>query len=455
MRYLLCILLFSSFCVKAQKIITVAGNGGTGYGGDGGLAISTSIDNNISVICDTKGGFYFVERLGRVLKVNSAGIINTVAGNGTIGFSGDSGLATAAQLNNPLSVALDSIGNLYIADFGNQRIRKVNATTGIITTIAGNGTTGYSGDGGLAKSASLNYPNYICLDKYNNIYIADGFNQRIRKVNAISGTISTVVGNGMAGYSADGGLADTTRINEVNGMCIDTAGDLYIADFLNYRVRKVNVATKIITTVAGNGISGYNGDGIAAISSEINPWSVAISKSGNLYIADWHARIRKVDLGNTGIITTVAGNGTIGFSGDGGLATLAEIYNPEGLALDTCGNLYISDNDNKRIRKVIFDSLCGKPMNVLNSIPENEVVNVYPNPARKDLTLSLSHGEGTYCVMNIIGTEILHGTIKKGNNKIDVSGLCEGVYFIEVGLTPALSHGEGGVIKIVKQFVKE
>ena len=217
-------------------------------------------------------------------------------------------------------MAVDASGNLYIADTGNNRIRKVSAT-GIITTVAGNGSAGYSGDGGPATSAQLDGPEGVAVDGSGNLYIADTCNNRIRKVSA-TGIITTVAGNGSAGYSGDGGPATSAQLSLPAGVAVDGSGNLYIADSGNNRIRKVS-ATGIITTVAGNGSPGYSGDGGPATSAQLNqPAGVAVDASGNLYIADSsNNRIRKVSA--TGIITTVAGNGFDGYSGDGGPATSA------------------------------------------------------------------------------------------------------------------------------------
>ena len=302
------------------------------------------------------------------------GIISTVAGDGVIGGSlDDGGPAISAGLFNPNGVAVDGSGNLYIADIGEARIRKVNAATGIITTLAGNGRSCtvedaygdcYSGDGGPATSAELsdNGPSGVAVDGAGNIFIADTSNQRIRKVSAATGIITTVAGNGysnpsdgVGGYTGDGLLATSAELNNPQGVAVDGSGNLYIADTYNGCIRMVSAATGIITTVAGKGTVGDSGDGGPATSAELfAPASVALDGPGNLYIVDEEAnRVRKVSAA-TGIITTVAGNGTLGdwFSGDGGPATSAELANPYGVALDGSGNLYIADQYNSRIRKV-------------------------------------------------------------------------------------------------------
>jgi len=346
-------------------IITVAGNGIRGYAGDNGPATAASLKDPSGVAVDSAGNLYIADCANnRIRKVTAGtGIITTVAGTGTPGYAGDSGPATAAMLNYARGVALDSAGNLYIADEMNQRIRKVAAGSGIITTIAGNGIPGYEGDNGAATAASLNVPVSMAVDGSGNLYIADFANNRIRKVAAGTGIITTIAGNGTQGYSGDGGAATAASLYSPQGVALDGAGNLYIVDEMNARIRKVAVATGIITTVAGNGTHGYAGDNGSATAASLNsPISIAMDSAGNFHIGDGgNNRIRKVSA-VTGIITTMAGSGAAGYadgsgggggySGDGGPATSGTLYQPHTLAVDNSGNLYIADSENHRIRKV-------------------------------------------------------------------------------------------------------
>jgi len=280
--------------------------------------------------------------------------ILTVAGDSVPGYQGDGGVATAAELNQPRGVALDSAGNIYIADLNNNRIRKVAASTGIITTIAGNGTAGYSGDGGPATSAELNQPYGVAADAAGNIYIADSLNNRIREISASTRIITTVAGNGLYDSSGDGGLATNASLSEPYGVAVDSAGNIYIADTNSCKIRKVTASTGIITNVAGVAFSCfYSGDGGLATGATLAfPYAVAVNSSGNIYIADTeNERIREVNAG-TGIISTVAGNGTQGYGGDGGPATSALLNFPEGVAVDSFGNIYIGEFQNYRLREV-------------------------------------------------------------------------------------------------------
>ena len=310
-------------------ITTVAGTGNNGYGGDGGPATEAAFGRIEGVAFDFIGNLYLADRNERIRKVDTNGIITTIAGNGVRGYEGDGGPATEAKLYRPLSVAADASGNLYIADEGNNCIRKVD-TNGIITTIAGNGIEGYGGDDGPGPLAQLRYPAGVTTDAFGNLYIADQGNNRIRLLKEVfipKGTfdiIITVAGNGTPGYSGDGSPSTEAQLNRPTGVAVDASNNLYIADYLNHRVRKVDT-NSIITTVAGNGTAGYSGDGGSAPEAELNyPLGVAVDGLGNLYISDkYNNCIRRVD--SNGIITTVAGNGDWDYSGDGGPATQAQL----------------------------------------------------------------------------------------------------------------------------------
>ncbi len=336
-------------------ITTIAGNGTAGYAGDGGAATSAELNRTEGVAIDSAGNVYIADwQNNRVRKVDSAtGIITTIAGNGTAGYAGDGGAATSAELKGPTGVAVDSTGNVYIADQANNRIRKVNAGTGVITTVAGTGTAAFSGDGGPATSAAMYSPTDLTLDSAGNLYISDNANARIRKVAAGTGVITTYAGNGTAGFTGDGGAATSADLNQPAGIAIDSAGNLFIADVTNNRIRKVAVGTGVITTYAGNGVAGFAGDGGAATSAKFNtPARLALDKAGDLFIADQsNNRVREI-FQATGIITTIAGDGTAGFSGDGGPGTLAALDAPIGIAIDSSNNFYVSDFYNNRIRRL-------------------------------------------------------------------------------------------------------
>ena len=392
---------------SAGTVTTVAGTGNYGYSGDGVSAVSAWLENPVDVTVDSSGSLYIADRGSNRIRKITSGTISTIAGNGTEGFSGDAGPATAASLSNPMGVAVDSAGNVYIADGDNFRVRKV-APGGIITTIAGNtdllaplgdggpatgafllgpgglamdaagslyvaeayvgrvrkvaagGTistyaggafTGPAGDGGPATAATLSSAAGLAMDSAGNLYIATGHDDRIRKVTP-GGIISTIAGVGSAGFSGDGGPATAANLNDAAGLALDAAGNLYFADRYNHRIRKIDLSGTI-TTVAGNGAASYYGDTGPAIAAAFNqPGGIAFDGSGNLYIADQaNNRIRKID-NTSGIVTTVAGNGTLGCSGDGGPALGAALSGPSDVRIDSTGNLYIVDSGCERIRKV-------------------------------------------------------------------------------------------------------
>ena len=347
--------LFFGLFSSAQVITTVIGNGfgspsSGAYAGDGAQATQAELYWPFSITL-ASGNIYVADTYNRrIRKINNSGIITTIAGGGNAGL-GDGGPATAAGLWNPTQVLFDAPGNLYIVDASHNRIRMVN-TNGIIQTIAGIGTAGFSGDGGQATAASLNGPQYAAFDAGGNLYIADVNNNRIRMLNT-SGIISTVAGTGIAGYNGDGVQATAAELNGPDGVTFDTQGNLYIADYSNNRIRMID-KNGIISTIAGNGRAGYSGDGGQATAAQLNGPNdgIVFDALGNFYIPDaLNNRIRKVN--TLGIISTLAGNGNSGFSGDGGPAIAAELNYPGGVALDSAlCNLYIADLYNNRIRVV-------------------------------------------------------------------------------------------------------
>lgn len=414
------------FCLhtNSQNINTIAGNGTPGYAGDGTAAINGELNMPKGVFVDGSNNVFISDTYNhRIRKVNgSTGIITTIAGNGTNGYSGDGAAAINAELSQPSGVFLDGSGNVFIADAGNNRIRKISASTGIITTIAGTGTAGYTGDGSVATSAELDVPYGVFVGGSGNVFIADFYNYRIRKVNGSTGIITTIAGNGIGTYAGDGAAAINAQINRPKGVFVDGSGNVFIADTDNNRVRKVSASTGIITTVAGNGTYGYAGDGSAATSAELyGPSGVFVDGSGNLLIAEeGNLRIRKVSA-STGIITTIAGNGMQGYAGDGAVATNAELNIPFGVFVDGSNNVFIADTYNNRIRKV--DGTIG-----INDLTNTKTMSIYPNPTSDQFFIYANTTDKLNVdLYDVNGRHVFSKRVSDKSN-IDVTTLNEGVY---------------------------
>jgi YVTN family beta-propeller protein len=395
--------LLSNTSTAAQVVVfpgeigTAAGNGQAGFGGDNGPANLAALNTPYGIIVDAAGNLFIADLYNhRIRKVDAAThVITTIAGLGSAGYSGDGGPAAAAELNQPLGVALDGAGNVYIADADNDVVREIDARTGIITTVAGNGSPGFSGDGGPATDAQLFFPFRVTLDGTGNIYITDSSNA-IRKVDAVTHLITTVAGNGSPGFSGDGGPATEAQLNEPRGVALDAAGNLYIADYFNTRIRKVDAGTKVITTVAGDGQFGNGiGDGGPAVDAHLFfPPAVAVDAAGDLYIADSDSHhVRRVAAAS-GFIDAIAGAPDLGqgldFNGDGLPAPLANLREPDDAAIDGAGNLYVADALNQRIRVV---SAVAAPLNfpqtTVGSVSATQSVTVF-NTGNQPLGIELA-----------------------------------------------------------------
>ena len=424
------------FCI-GQVIITFAGTGYVGYSGDGGAATIAHLNTPSGVAVDRTGNVYITDQNGScVRRVDTTGTITSVAGNsGVSGYSGDGGPATAAKLNWPEGLAVDAAGNIFIADQFNNVIRKVGAATGTITTIAGNNTLiGYSGNGGPATNAALWHPADVGVDRSGNVYFVDQDNSIMRKVDVATGIINTMAGiPDSAGFSGDGGPATSAKLNFPQGISVDSIGNVYIADFYNSRIRKVNAATGIITTVAGNGTGGYSGDGGPATNAELYDASaVAVDDTGNIYISDYYNSIIRKVSGATGIITTIAGNRTAAYCCDCRIATAAEIYYPEGVAVDRKGNVYIADFGNARVRKVTDSFHC--PLLETKKEALLPVLKIFPNPSNGQFYVQFNDsmsGEKAE-IYNIIGEKVYEIEIHSLLTNIDLSYLPAGLYIIEL-----------------------
>lgn len=429
--YHILVILFVTTEVFGQNIYTAAGTGSAGFGGDGGSAKNAQLNNPKSVAIDPNGNLYFTDYNNhRVRKVDQMGVISTFAGTGTQGFSGDGANATAAELDSPFGIAVDQSGNVYISDISNNRIRKVN-TLGIISTFAGTGIAGFNGDGIQANLAQLNNPFGIATDALGNVYIADNFNHRIRKVNT-SGIISTIAGDGISGFNGDGGLAINAKLFNPIAVTCDINGNIYIADYSNNRIRKINTVG-IITTIAGTNISGFGGDGGPALSAYIsNPHDIAIDLAGNLYFADTgNNRIRKMNTQNT-ISTFAGGNGT--FGGDSGPASNSGLLWPSGIVIDQSGNMYIGDAGNNRIREICFTDCLAN----INAHSKNTIlISIAPNPNNGTFTVNTEMEGAKMVLYNSNGQIVFSSDLSLGMNTIFVDNLSVGLYsslfFLENG----------------------
>ena len=379
-------------------ISTLAGNGTWGYQDSPNPAAAMfrnpqgiALDGSVKVA-------YIADSVNNVIRkiVLASGAVSTIAGNGGSGFGGDGGPATGAVLNTPTGVAVDSVGDLYIADQGNNLIRRVDALTQIMSTVAGGGTvaTGADqlGDGGPATSAILYGPQSVTLDPAGNLYIADAFHNLVRLVNAASGTITVVAGGGTSAGTdglGDGGAATSARLSNPSGLALDSAGNLYIADTDYNLIRRVDMATGVITAVAGNGNSGYSGDnGLATAATLSSPQGIVIDAANNMYVADYgNNAIRQISAATQKILT-LAGRGSTGYYGDGGNPTVAFLTNPTSLAVDENGNLYIADYGNNVVREVSYAAVpmtfTGDPIGALS--PSQVVAPI--NIGNETLTLS-------------------------------------------------------------------
>ncbi len=446
-----CLLICCGIAASAQRITTVAGTGGvSGYSGDGGPATAAKLALPQAVTIDVHGNMYISVdgAYPNIRKVDTAGTISSIAGNPfvTRGFSGDGGAATAAQMDDPRGIAVDRKGNVYFFDRNNKRVRKVD-TSGIITTFAGTGSPFSSGDGGPATAAGIGIGSGICLDSDGNIYI--GADNYIRKVDTF-GTITTIAGTGVPGYSGDGGIAATAQIATLNGqIALDKYGNLYVG---STRIRKISAAG-IITTVAGNGTPTYSGDGGAATAAGMNVYGVYPDSIGNIYIADHDPaqRIRKVN--TAGIITTIAGIGSAsvagcGYSGDGGAGTAAKLCRPRILCLGKNNCLYFAEYGNYCVRRLDLNDTVF--VEVPGVVQHDEVISVYPNPAGDGVfklrVTSVTNEPAQITITDAKGSIVQELTTTTNKETNIVLSAATGMYFVHV-------HTRTG--KWVKQLLVE
>ena len=417
--------------INAQGIITtIAGNGITQYIGEGSPATAYSLALPAAVCVDKNGKVYVANNADNLIMTVYHDTLRTIVGDTSLSGSSDSGdghQADSAQLRNPNGLCLDTAGNIYIAEWYNDLIRKVDAHTGIITTICGVSGSGFGGDNGPATAAQLSHPHGICADPANNLYIADYDNQRIRKINLTTGNITTIAGTGANGYSGDNGPATSAALSYPNSVSADTSGNIFFAETGNNTIRRINAATGVITTIAGSGPQGFSPDGTAATSALLNqPNAVFADKYGYIYISDYGNDIIRT-ISPDGLIYTIAGTGAHGYSGDEGRPLDASFRGPTALCTDDSGYIYIADGTASVIRKM-------SPIIVLKVGVKNIAIpsfNIYPNPSTGKFTITPAQDDNaTITIVNTIGQLVFSARGYGKSMTIDLSGHPPGMYFV-------------------------
>jgi len=413
--------------MNAQTVMTIAGNGLPGFSGDTAAAIDAELYGPYGVALDGLGNIYIIDQLNqRIRKIDASGIIITIAGTGTAGYSGDSGLAMNAQINLPRGIAADDSGNVYIADYGNNCIRKVD-NMGYITTIAGTGHPGYTGDNGPAVAAKLNSPSGVAVDNKGNIFIADRSNQVVRKVNS-AGIITTFAGNGIYGYNGDNWPSALLASFEFpTALAVDKMGNVYIADQFNERIRMVDTSG-YISTVWGDGNIGFSPDNDpATLSWMCEPDGVALDSIGDIYVSDeCDHRIRKLEAG-AGAVITIAGNGISGYNGDSASALLTEIGDCKGIASDPSGIVYFADWNNNRVNAITSTLYSPSLQQSISG------VRIYPNPTQGNFTINItsnSNQQAKLVISNVLGETVKIATVATNKDQQVSLNAATGIYFI-------------------------
>jgi trimeric autotransporter adhesin len=446
MKFTFPILLVTAFLfsgtanAQGKKIKTIAGTGIGAFSGDGSASTGAELHAPISVAVDPTGNVYICDRLNnRIRKIFTSGVIVTIAGNGGLGNSGDGSIGTSAEVR-PYGMTLDNSNNVYIADAAYHRIRKVNAS-GIISTFGGTGVLGSTGDGGPVSAATFITPCGMTFDTAGNMYICDGMANVVRKVNK-AGIISRFAGNDTAGFAGDMGLAIEARVDSPYSVAADRKGNVYISDMINNRIRKVD-AMGIISTYAGTGTHGYAGDGGMAVMAELNrPAGLATDTLGNLYFADAdNDVIRKID--TDGVITTVVGNGTPGFGGDLGSVDGCNLHTPFGVAIDKYGEIFIADANNQRIRATYT------PVSVAD-VNAQATIAVYPNPVADMLSVSGIDKNDVITIADIAGRVVSTSvqSTAAADAIVNTAALVPGMYLLRVSNAAGSSKG---VVRLIKE----
>ncbi|GAA4461358.1 hypothetical protein GCM10023093_05870 [Nemorincola caseinilytica] len=432
--------MFSCATHAQQKIKTIAGTGAGDFGGDGFVSTGGRLHSPRDIKLDASGNVYILDYENfRIRRINAAtGIIVTVAGNGVIGYTGDGSIGTSATMW-PTGIAVNRNNELYIADGHSNVIRKLNSL-GIISTVAGVGGIGTNtGNGGPANAATFGLIHGIAFDTANNLYLADAQHHVVRKIDA-AGIISRYAGDDTAGYMGDDGPATTARLDSPYAVVADRAGNVFISDLKAHVVRRVDVTSGIITTYAGNGTAGFSGDGGLAGSAQLSrPAGLAMDTSGNLYIADAdNNRIRMVDA--AGIITTIIGNGTPGFGGDLWYVTGCNLHTPFGVAVNNTGNIYIADALNQRVRQTY--SAVG-----VADVSKGSELEIYPNPATGKCVLSGLAKDETVTIYDLTGRAISTHTAAGAILDLDITSFAPGTYMLRVATAAGSSRSVARLVK--------
>jgi len=416
-NYYLLLFVFSVFTTQAQIITTIAGTGSSGFSGDGGKATEAKLNLPFTITFDKEDNIFIADTYNNsIRKIElKSGIISTVVGTAD--------KSKISEIKTPTGLTFDNFNNLYIADLARLRIRKVNLDKKSSITLVGQKSETEHPN----IDASLAGPFNVIFDKTGNLYISTNEDSRVSKVDFSTGKVTIIAGTGIAGFSGDGRKATEAQLTNPTGLALDGKGNLYISDTGNDRIRKVDLTTGIIRTIAGTGINGFSGEGELATNANLsNPLGLVIDKAGDLYVVDrGNNRVRKINTAS-GMISTIVGTGKEGFSGDGELATDAKLANPTGLAFNKAGDLYIVDRGNNRIRKV-----SGLLINTKQEFTAEESISIYPNPAKDKLTIKLRNNTTlkSALLFDVTGKQVNVPVI---NNSLNVSKLPRGVYNLQL-----------------------
>jgi trimeric autotransporter adhesin len=428
-------LIAMSVTSNAQGIIsTIAGTGSAGFSGDGGAAVSAQLSNPSGVSADGYGNIFIADKNNhRVRMISTMGFISTVAGNGTMGYSGMGGDALLAKMEYPNAVFVDHGDNILVTDFFADCAYRIDGLSGIISNFMGHNSQGDDGDEGDGPLARMELPHGVWKDAAGNTFFADYGNNKIRKVDAGTNIAHTITGgHSMFGFSPSGTPANLAKFNGINGVCVDNAGNIYISDLGNHVVRKIDASGRV-RTVAGTGVAGYSGDGGSALSATLrNPSGLFVNDAGFLFICDEGANVVRVVNINSGTINTLAGTGTAGFSGDGGDANHAQLNQPSAVWQDATGVFYIADQGNQRIRMIADAGYRSIKSNGVSNINANSL-NVFPNPTTGTFTVETATipQNGSVEVYNVLGAKVYSQNITARQTTISLDQP-NGVYSILV-----------------------